>query len=308
MPTQPSLDDLGILSVTDKCSLAHDYLRHYDRVFGGFRDAPITVLEIGIFQGGSLKMLERYFSAAKIVGVDINEDCRAFAGGRRFVEIASQAEPDAMAALGARHNPTIVIDDGSHRADHILISFQALFPFVQPGGVYIVEDMAAHGGDNAMRFRGDAPMSPQQYFLNFANRVVCPTEQIHVDRVLYEMIDSVEFISGLVVIRKRASFNEDHIKHRASLVEVANNHWTWGWLSGYIQRARGNTEWAIECAQKALDLSPTTSRHYLELATALSRAGRLEDAAAIAAKGLELPRGDPGARRRMEQIVEKGKK
>lgn len=305
MSTLPSLDDLGIQAVTDKCSLAHDYLRHYDRVLGALRNEPITLLEIGVFQGGSLKVWEQYFSVAKIVGVDIREDCKQFEGGRKFVEIASQADSQAMAELGARISPHVVIDDGSHRADHIMISFKALFPFVQPGGIYIVEDMAAHGGDNAQRMRGEATISPQQYFLNFANRVVCPTEQVAVDRALFEMIDSVEFISGVVVIRKRGKPQEGHIAHCMTLAEQVNSHWIWGWLSGYILRARGDLHQAVDCAQKALDLSPSTNRHYLELAVALQRAGRLAESVAIASKGLAV-KGDPNARRRLELLASKG--
>jgi hypothetical protein len=35
----------------------------------------------------------------------------------------------------------IVIDDGSHLPRHQLVSFCALFPFVRPGGLYIIEDI-----------------------------------------------------------------------------------------------------------------------------------------------------------------------
>ena len=51
-----ALDELGIKRVTDKCSLEHDYLRKYERLFSPFRDLPITVLEIGVFDGGSLHL------------------------------------------------------------------------------------------------------------------------------------------------------------------------------------------------------------------------------------------------------------
>jgi hypothetical protein len=35
----------------------------------------------------------------------------------------------------------IIIDDGSHLPEHQLVSFTALFPFVRPGGVYVIEDI-----------------------------------------------------------------------------------------------------------------------------------------------------------------------
>jgi len=36
----------------------------------------------------------------------------------------------------------IIIDDGSHMSHHIIASFNALFPHVRPGGIYVVEDLA----------------------------------------------------------------------------------------------------------------------------------------------------------------------
>ncbi len=35
----------------------------------------------------------------------------------------------------------LVIDDGSHVPRHMLISFIALYPFVRPGGIYVIEDI-----------------------------------------------------------------------------------------------------------------------------------------------------------------------
>ncbi|HEY2766460.1 MAG TPA: hypothetical protein VGJ13_20985 [Pseudonocardiaceae bacterium] len=35
----------------------------------------------------------------------------------------------------------IVIDDGSHISKHVIGSFDALFPHVRPGGLYVIEDL-----------------------------------------------------------------------------------------------------------------------------------------------------------------------
>ena len=67
------LDELGILHGTDKGSLGHGYLGHYERILGPLRDEPITILEIGVSDGASLRMWADYFTRATIVGVDINE-------------------------------------------------------------------------------------------------------------------------------------------------------------------------------------------------------------------------------------------
>lgn len=49
------LDELGILEGTDKGSITHDYLRSYERLLRSYRDRSITLLEIGVARGGSLR-------------------------------------------------------------------------------------------------------------------------------------------------------------------------------------------------------------------------------------------------------------
>ena len=39
----------------------------------------------------------------------------------------------------------IVIDDGSHDADHQIVSLEELLPHLPLGGVYLCEDIAAQG-------------------------------------------------------------------------------------------------------------------------------------------------------------------
>lgn len=55
---------------TDKS--VHGYCPHYERRFAGWRHKPITLLEIGVDAGASMRMWRDYFPNAKITGVDIN--------------------------------------------------------------------------------------------------------------------------------------------------------------------------------------------------------------------------------------------
>lgn len=276
-----TLDELGILQGTDKSSLQHDYLAKYARLFAPFRDLPITVIEIGIDQGASLRMWEQYFARASIVGIDIQERCRQFEGGRRHVEIADQSDVKAMTGLGRRYQPAIVIDDGSHRADHILASFEALFPHVAAGGIYVVEDLGFHVGPDALAFRGSAASSPQAYFSRLALHC-CVYEEAPADRALAFEVDSIEFIQNAAVVRKKPPIEADHVARRRTLVAAAGSHDAWGWFSGYLVRAGGFAEESIQCARRAIELAPGEAVHYRELIDALDYAGRLEEALAVA--------------------------
>ena len=55
------------------------YFPVYEKYFNQFKNKKITFIEIGIFNGGSLKMWKNYFGKdSKIIGIDINSECKKF--------------------------------------------------------------------------------------------------------------------------------------------------------------------------------------------------------------------------------------
>lgn len=126
----------------------HHYLPLYDRYFAPYRNsarAPLRMLEIGVNHGGSLELWRGYFGPDAIIyGVDINPKCAALdtKDGTR-VRIGSQADPAFLKSVVAEMGGVdIVLDDGSHIAEHMNISFDILFPLLSEGGLYVVEDLA----------------------------------------------------------------------------------------------------------------------------------------------------------------------
>ncbi len=124
------------------------YFDVYDRHLSRFRNTDVSILEIGIFGGGSLDMWRDYFGpSAKIYGVDIQPSCRAYATHGIEIFIGDQANREFWQRVRASvPRLDIVIDDGGHRYEQQVVSLQELLPFIAPGGVYICEDI--HGGYN----------------------------------------------------------------------------------------------------------------------------------------------------------------
>lgn len=115
------------------------YERHFDR----FRNKPIRLLEIGVFEGGSLQMWRDYFHEdSVIVGIDINPKCKAHEEDGIHVRIGSQVDDGFLASVVKEFGPfDIIIDDGSHLNNQVIKTFQILYPEVTETGVYLVEDM-----------------------------------------------------------------------------------------------------------------------------------------------------------------------
>jgi SAM-dependent methyltransferase len=119
------------------------YFEIYERHFARYRGREVTVVEFGVFHGGSLQMWKRYFGArARIVGVDIDPRCRELAEERVEVIIGDQADRAFLRQLRTRvPRIDVLIDDGGHFMEQQRATFEELFPHVAADGVYLVEDL-----------------------------------------------------------------------------------------------------------------------------------------------------------------------
>lgn len=119
------------------------YLGHYDQYFRRFKDTPVRMLEIGVFEGGSLELWRKYFGdRATIFGIDINPDCAGKVDAPNQVRIGSQDDPEFLRSVVEEMGGVdLILDDGSHHGSHIIASFRALFPLLSDGGLYVIEDM-----------------------------------------------------------------------------------------------------------------------------------------------------------------------
>lgn len=133
-----SLTSLAYKYGTDK--LVHGYLPHYDLRFQSLADAPIRLLEIGIYQGASLRMWRDYFHNGQIFGID-HWIPAIFTDTRIESLHGSQQNPGFMQEVVKQLcNLHIVIDDCSHNPEDQLVSFKFLWPIVESNGWYCIED------------------------------------------------------------------------------------------------------------------------------------------------------------------------
>src|SRR5438309_1331256 len=88
-------------------------------------------------------MWKRYFGPdARIIGIDINAECKKFEEDQVEVFIGQQQEHQFLqSVLDKVGIPDIVLDDGSHKMSHITATFQFLYPRMLKNGVYMVEDL-----------------------------------------------------------------------------------------------------------------------------------------------------------------------
>jgi hypothetical protein len=124
---------------TDKWG-GHWYVDHYKTHFEPVRRRKLNVLEIGVFQGASLRTWKSFFPRSHIYGIDI-DDKRAHEEYRITTFQGSQDDPEFLRrVVNEIGTVDIVIDDGSHVSSHVITSFRTLFPLLNENGIYVVED------------------------------------------------------------------------------------------------------------------------------------------------------------------------
>lgn len=123
------------------------YLQIYDLYFRYLREKTISLLELGILRGASLRMWESYFTHGRVYGLDNNPKCKQYEKGRINIEIGDQTDEriiDKLAIKARRFD--IIVDDCSHIYTKTILSFKYLWKYLSPGGYYIIEDIRSIQG------------------------------------------------------------------------------------------------------------------------------------------------------------------
>lgn len=119
------------------------YFPVYERHFAPWVDRSVTMLEIGVSKGGSLKMWQRYLGPfATIIGIDIDPHCTRYESPGIHVRVGDQSDTGFLSRLIDEFGvPDIVLDDGSHHMTHVRQTFEFLYPQLDKDAVYMVEDL-----------------------------------------------------------------------------------------------------------------------------------------------------------------------
>jgi len=145
-------------------------------------------------------MWRSYFGKeAHIYGVDLEPACRVYENPGTRIFIGDQADKDLWSHV-IREVPRIdvVIDDGGHQPGQQIATLEALLPHLQPGGVYICEDI--HKSGNLFLSYLDG-LSRNLHAMHLTDSTVnMPVNSNELQR----LIDSVHLYPYLAVIERRS--------------------------------------------------------------------------------------------------------
>jgi len=208
------LSGLAVLFGSDKWGRLNQHTAHYERHLRPLRDRPLKILEIGIggyreqqLGGASLRMWKRYFHRSLVCGMDI-VDKSVIAEQRINVVQGDQADQQFLADLSKRSGPfDIIIDDGSHYCADVIASFEALFPQLCMGGIYVVEDTATsywpgYGGSTDNKSDVTTTMGFFKSLVDGLNYEEFDPPGVHCPADTDEQIVCMHFYHNLIIVEK----------------------------------------------------------------------------------------------------------
>lgn len=148
---------------TDKQGPNHNYGDAYESLFYGSKivDVQVTdrrvepmydrtttrgdvklMMEVGVADGSSLLAWCEVFPNARCVALDIHDAERISSGQYNNTEFHmgdQRSRADCERAAGGRLFD-VIVEDATHKLENTLLTMFWLWPYVRPGGLYIVEE------------------------------------------------------------------------------------------------------------------------------------------------------------------------
>jgi cephalosporin hydroxylase len=195
-----------------KLSIKNDsYFDTYEFLFSKYVEKPITFVEIGVFNGGSLQMWRQYFGqSARIIGVDLNPIALELESDGFEIFIGDQEDPDFWRMLKNNIGEVdIILDDGGHKNGQQIASLWHGVDLIRDGGVLVVEDTHT---SYFRRFGNPSPFS----FINYSKRII---DKIN-SRFKYLKRGGGKFIDSVWSISYFESIVAFHVERKRAVVSA----------------------------------------------------------------------------------------
>jgi len=194
----------------------HDsYFQAYEALLARYVGRPITFVEVGVFNGGSLHMWRQYFGdRARIIGVDLNPEARKWESEGFEIFIGDQSDTNFWREFYQAVGPIdILLDDGGHMNHQQLVTTEYAFENMNDGGMLIVEDVHTS-------YMTGFNSRPEHSFVQFGKHVVDAVNgrfpNIDTGATLYQdRVWSVSFYESIVAfhIDRRRCFPSSWISN-----------------------------------------------------------------------------------------------
>ncbi|MCI9489913.1 MAG: class I SAM-dependent methyltransferase [Dorea sp.] len=206
-----SLNNLGKYFFYKKHRIINKWMHYfeaYERFFMKYKNKDLSILEIGVFKGGSLQMWKNYFEGpcnkVMVYGIDINPECKKLEEDNIKIFIGSQEDRDFLHKVKEEIGKVdILIDDGGHTMNQQIVSFEELFDLVDDNGIYLCEDlhtsyMERYGG----QYKGDTFIEYSKNLIDYLHAQYSETSELQRNKYS-DSIKYITYCDSMIFIEKK---------------------------------------------------------------------------------------------------------
>ena len=144
------------------------YFQVYEKIFSKYRNKKIKFVEIGVANGGSLFMWQKFFGKkAKIIGIDLNPNAKKLEKYGFKIYIGSQSDKNFWDYFYKKEGKIdLILDDGGHKNLQQISTVHYSLPHIRDGGKIVVED-------TGVSYVKKEFYNPSKYsFINYAKSII----------------------------------------------------------------------------------------------------------------------------------------
>ena len=189
------------------------YFDVYEKHLSKFIGKEPRILEIGVLGGGSIEMWQKYFGAdTAVIGVDVNPACLEYKyDGDVQIIMGNQGDENFWKQFAEENGKfDIIIDDGGHTMDQQITTLKCMFPYLNDGGVFAVEDTHTSYWTNW----GGGYKEPQT-FLEYAKKLTDIVNQQHFqgnNYILPTMLENYKGLYSTTFYNSMVVFEKENLK------------------------------------------------------------------------------------------------
>lgn len=172
------------------CFPRHEFSKIYDEYFNHLKEKATAVLEIGVNDGASMKVLEEYFLNANIYGLDIDDKTQYNTTRINCIKVNQSLDSELEEFCKQDIKFDIIIDDGSHHVQDQQKTFGYLFPMLKDGGIYVIEDLHTSLCENGQNMYG----RPMEIFPDKSNTTLTYVTNLPNSKSIYLNSKQNEYI------------------------------------------------------------------------------------------------------------------
>jgi len=178
---------------SDKASLGYGEV--YETYFAPMVTDKVTLLELGVYSGASLRAWKDYFPYGTIAGLDSDTFPEV---ENVVVHRGRQNDKELLESLANEYKGfDIVVDDCSHQWEDQQASWEALWKHIRPGGYYVIEDLGTSLDPTPDRWHRDpAAIDTLEYLSHIMRQVIG-------DHMLVGSMEFMHFYPNICLMKKR---------------------------------------------------------------------------------------------------------